>query len=92
MASAHEDHNESDATGEEKRTDCVVGRAWCPGPESEALPCISCWLRRDRDDDPHPEVAAVADAGSKRDHGGNASDTRRAGQEPNEPPTGSDPD
>ena len=74
MASMHNDHDGSNAAGEEERTKCFVGRAWCPGPESEALPCISCWLRRDRDDDPHPAVAAVADARCGRDRERGAAD------------------
>ena len=41
---------------------CPFGRVWCD-PASTAAPeqCLSCWLRHYREDDPHPEVAAVAD-------------------------------
>ena len=68
MAGRHvADRAGPDHADDREGTDCIVGQAWCPGPESEALPCVSCWLRRNRDDDPHPAVAAVADVQCRPD-------------------------
>lgn len=59
-----DDEDEADADAADET--CPFGRAWCD-PSADlstggGFPCLSCWLRADRDDaGPHPDVAAVAD-------------------------------